>query len=238
LFNGLSGGVTLAAGSNITLTPAGNIITIAAAAGGGASGGVSSLNGLSGAINLLQGSNITIIAGAAGITISSSGGGGSGSPGGINKSIQYNNNGGFSGDSLFTYDPVSKTIGLGDLLINEERIYQANGSIPFTIVVDAQPLILQADVGFKYSDGFGISYAFPTTPGLNTQVLATDGVNQLSWENAVRRINGLSGGVTFAAGTNVTLSTTGNTITINSSGGGGGGGVNEDFVIAMAIALG
>ena len=37
-------------------------------------------------------------------------------------------------------------------------------------------------------------------------------------------INGLTGNVTLAAGTNITLGTVGNTITINSSGGGGGGG--------------
>jgi hypothetical protein len=41
--------------------------------------------------------------------------------------------------------------------------------------------------------------------------------------NIVNTINGLSGGVTFAAGTNITLVPSGNTITINSSGGGGGG---------------
>ena len=45
--------------------------------------------------------------------------------------------------------------------------------------------------------------------------------------------------LTLIAGTNVTLTTdsTNDTITINASGGGGGG-VDEDFVIAMAIALG
>jgi len=42
--------------------------------------------------------------------------------------------------------------------------------------------------------------------------------------NIVNTINGLSGGVTFAAGTNITLTPVGNTITIASSGGGGGGG--------------
>jgi hypothetical protein len=40
--------------------------------------------------------------------------------------------------------------------------------------------------------------------------------------NIVKTINGLSGGVTFAAGTNITLTPVGNTITIASSGGGGG----------------
>ena len=43
--------------------------------------------------------------------------------------------------------------------------------------------------------------------------------------NIVKTINGLSGGVTLAAGTNITLVPSGNTITIASSGGGGGSSV-------------
>jgi hypothetical protein len=45
-------------------------------------------------------------------------------------------------------------------------------------------------------------------------------------ETAVNTVNNLSGALTLAAGTNITLGTVGNTITINSSGGGGGGGIN------------
>ena len=43
-------------------------------------------------------------------------------------------------------------------------------------------------------------------------------------KGVVTQVNGLSGGVTLAAGTNITLTPVGNTITIASSGGGGGGG--------------
>ena len=43
--------------------------------------------------------------------------------------------------------------------------------------------------------------------------------------NIVKTFNGLSGGVTLAAGTNITLTPVGNTITIASSGGGGGSSV-------------
>jgi hypothetical protein len=43
--------------------------------------------------------------------------------------------------------------------------------------------------------------------------------------NIVNTLNGLSGGVTLAAGSNITLSPVGNTITIASSGGGGGSSV-------------
>jgi len=55
--------------------------------------------------------------------------------------------------------------------------------------------------------------------------------------NYVRTINGLTGGVTLAAGSNITLTPSGNTITIASSGGGGGSGASTAFVIAMATVL-
>ena len=49
--NGLTGGVSLAAGSNVTLTPVGNTITIASSGGGGPVGDyVISFNGLTGAV--------------------------------------------------------------------------------------------------------------------------------------------------------------------------------------------
>jgi len=44
-------------------------------------------------------------------------------------------------------------------------------------------------------------------------------------KGVVTQVNGLSGGVTLAAGTNITLTPVGNTITIASSGGGGGSSV-------------
>jgi hypothetical protein len=50
-------------------------------------------------------------------------------------------------------------------------------------------------------------------------------VGRLYANNIVNTINGLSGGVTLAAGTNITLTPVGNTITINSSGAGGGSSV-------------
>jgi hypothetical protein len=46
--------------------------------------------------------------------------------------------------------------------------------------------------------------------------------------------NGLTGNVNFVAGTNITITPAGNTLTIASS---GGGGVNAAFVIAMATVL-
>ena len=74
--NGLTGGVTLIAGANITLTSSAAGITIASTASG-SGGGVTTLNGLSGGITLNAGTNVTITSSVAGgITIAASGSGG------------------------------------------------------------------------------------------------------------------------------------------------------------------
>ncbi|MDL1949338.1 hypothetical protein FBQ97_05915, partial [Acidobacteria bacterium ACD] len=67
----LTGAVTLAQGSNVTITPAGQTFTIAATGGGG----VSSLNSLTGAVTLAQGANILITPSAQTLTIGVTGGG-------------------------------------------------------------------------------------------------------------------------------------------------------------------
>jgi hypothetical protein len=56
--NGLIGNVTLVGGTNVTVTPSGNTLTIAAI--GGAAAGVSSLNALTGNVALEAGTDITI----------------------------------------------------------------------------------------------------------------------------------------------------------------------------------
>jgi hypothetical protein len=52
--------------------------------------------------------------------------------------------------------------------------------------------------------------------------------------NFVESINGRTGAVNFVAGTNISITPSGNTFTISAS---GGGGVDEAFVIAMATVL-
>lgn len=61
--NGLTGAVTLAQGSNVTITDSGNTLTLAVDVG------VSSVNSLAGAITLAQGSGITITSSVDTITI-------------------------------------------------------------------------------------------------------------------------------------------------------------------------
>lgn len=61
---------------------------------GGGSGGVTSLNALTGALSLIAGTNITITPSGSTIEISSTG---SGTPGGTNDQVQFNNGGVFGG---------------------------------------------------------------------------------------------------------------------------------------------
>jgi hypothetical protein len=71
--NGLTGGVTLNAGSNVTITSSvGGGITIASS---GTGSGVSTLNGLSGAVGITAGANVTITVSGQTLTIASTGGG-------------------------------------------------------------------------------------------------------------------------------------------------------------------
>tara|TARA_B100001093_G_scaffold520399_1_gene615447 strand:- start:2048 stop:3349 length:1302 start_codon:yes stop_codon:yes gene_type:complete len=60
---------------------------------------------------LVAGSNITIASASNGqITISSTGGGGSGTPGGANTQIQFNDGGSFAGDTDLTYDKTANAL--------------------------------------------------------------------------------------------------------------------------------
>jgi hypothetical protein len=72
--NGLRDAVSLAAGANITVTPSGNTLTIAATGGGGSSG-VSSVNGVTGAVTVTGTGGTTVSTAGSTITVNSSAGG-------------------------------------------------------------------------------------------------------------------------------------------------------------------
>jgi hypothetical protein len=92
-------------------------------------------------------------------------------------------------------------------------------------------------VGFKAPTGITANkiWTLPSTDGSANQVLTTNGSGTLSWSTpsggssvtsfngltgavtGVSRVNGLTGGLTFAAGTGITFTTSGNTITIASA---------------------
>ena len=71
----------------------------------------------------------------------------------------------------------------------------------------------------------------------NSLAPASVGASELANGTAVRSVNGLTEGVTLAGGTNVTLNTEGQTITINAAGAGGGGGGISNLVAGNGIAI-
>ena len=164
--NGLTGGVSLAAGSNVTLTPVGNTITIASSGGGGGGGGTY--------FNFTEG--ITVAAG-----------------------------------------PTA-----GD------RWFDTNTGKLFTAITDgASRIWIEFGAGSQGIAGAtgSIGATGATGPQGNTGPVG----------DYVISFNGLTGAVNFVAGTNITITPAGNTLTIASSG--GGGGVDAAFVIAMATVL-
>jgi hypothetical protein len=85
-------------------------------------------------------------------------------------------------------------------------------------------------IGATYSYG-GIFWTYNGT--------AWDKTTSGSISTYVATLNGLSGGVTLAAGSNITLSPLGNIITISGgSGGGGGGGTYYDFIQGTTATTG
>ena len=86
--------------------------------------------------------------------------------------------------------------------------------------------LLSASLGISAAGGVTFAGTLKgTTAAFTGLVSSTIGFSGsgTNLTNIVKTFNGLSGGVTLAAGTNITLTPVGNTITINSSGGGGGG---------------
>jgi hypothetical protein len=90
---------------------------------------------------------------------------------------------------------------------------------------DNQQTVLYVDddsgiISFSFVGG---QYTFPNTDGSANYVMKTDGAGALEWSPFVRTVNGYSGGVTFLAGSNITLTPSAAGITIAATSGGGGG---------------
>ena len=87
--NGLSGNVTVAAGANVTVTPSGNTLTIAATGSGGTP--VQSLNGLNGNLTIAAGANVTVTPSGTTLTVAATGGPGGALPAGAaNQTLRSN----------------------------------------------------------------------------------------------------------------------------------------------------
>ena len=115
--------LTLVAGTGISLTTDANTDSVTIAATGSVNTfGTIAVAGQSNVVadsstdtlTLVAGTNVTITTNAATDTITISaagGGGGSGTPGGSNTQVQYNNNGAFAGSANLTFDGTNLTVG-------------------------------------------------------------------------------------------------------------------------------
>ena len=146
--NTLTGDVTLAAGNNVTITPSGNTLTIAAT-GGGSTAGVSSVNNVTGAVNLVAGRNVTISPSGQNITIAATGGGSAGvaSVNGITGPVTISAG---SGAGIEIYEDGSR------ITIDNTGVTQLNGVAGNATIVGTGGIEVNADTS---------DITIQTTPG-------------------------------------------------------------------------
>ena len=183
--NGLSGGVTLAAGSNITLSPVGNTITIASSGGGGGGSGNNFTESTSAPTPFFAGDRW------------------------------------FDTDEGNLYTAVTDDSGLIWVQLNA-GIVGASGPAGNTGATGAQGP--QGNTGATGATG----------PQGNTGATGPQGNTGPSGivGDYVTSLRGLTGIIGLSAGSNITITQSGNTLTIAStaSGGGGGGLTAEDSI--------
>jgi hypothetical protein len=263
--NGLTGGVTLAAGSNVTLTPVGNTITISSAGGsggGGATGAtgptgpqgntgatgatgatgpvgdyVISLSGLTGAVGLTDGSGIGLSVSGNTLTFSNTGvlsfNGLTGAVTGVTTGtantfgpLQSFTNG--ISSSGGTFSALTRfNAGLSASFVRTPSIQGPGGA---DVIFDSGAIKLQ-QLGFPSNNTTRLTASSTVD---QTITLPDDTGTVALTKSVVSSFNGRTGAVNFVAGTNISITPSGNTFTISAS---GGGGVDEAFVIAMATVL-
>jgi hypothetical protein len=206
--NVLSDKVTLASGSNLTITPSGNTLTISST---GSIGGVTAGTGLTGG-----GSSGNVTLGIAN--------------GGVN-TLQL-------ADSAVTSMKIASgqvVKGLNGLLDNVTLAAGSNTTITpsgNTLTVSSTGSITGVTAGTGLTGGGSTANVTVgiANGGVNTLQLADSAVTAMKIAPAqvVKSLNGLLDNVTLAAGSNITITPSGSTLTIASSSGGGLASVAHD----------
>jgi hypothetical protein len=148
--------------------------------------------------------NITITGGTSGYVLSTNGsgglswiaqsGGGSGSPGGSNTYVQYNDSGTFAGSSTFTFDSTTSTLTIANVVVSTTANLGAVGNVTITGGSSGQVLTTNGSGVLSWStvsqgnvtvdkftgDGANVDFLLTTTPNSEDYTIVNiDGVMQL-----------------------------------------------------------
>jgi hypothetical protein len=191
-----------------------------------ASGSLTAALGLSGSLTklpdgtsyLVAGANVTITSASNGaVRISSSGG--TGSPGGSDTQVQFNNGGSFGGDAGLTYDYNNSRLYADNLTVTADALFQGAVDVNYGIATT------QSTFSLVDTTATTVTFAKAATSldmGISTGITVISG--------SVRAPNGISGSLTqlsdgrsyLVAGSNVTIASSSNgQIFISSTGAGG-----------------
>jgi len=230
--NGLRDEVTLAAGANVTITPSGSSLTIAAT-GGGAGSGVTNVNGITGAVTLAGSGGTTVSTAGSTVTISSPTGGG-----GITGVTAGTGLGGGGTSGNVTIGIAAGGVGttqLADGAVTDAKIasgiaYSKLAGVPAALPPNGlaggslagtypNPSLAGNVVGTAQLSDLAVTKGKLAAPGgTSGQVLGTDGAN-LVWQSS-----GSGGGITgVTAGQGLT-------------GGGSSGAVTLDIGVGDGLA--
>jgi hypothetical protein len=196
-------------GDNVTITKRRkNIdISIAGGSGGSGTGGVPSVNGVTGAINFVAGKGITYYV--------------------VGNTYFF--------QSHFTTTGVT---GITSAFVSDYLLLERNKGLPagapgniVRIRIDDLTKSLYSEVPPSQINSLANT---DMLLGNNFQIDSNLAINEIL-SGAVTSLNGLTGGVTLAAGANITLTPVGNTITIASS---GGGTAANNFTYGITTAAG